>query len=53
MGSRRRHKEFYAEKYYENEIKNLKDRNDDREFRWRFEIDTKEGVHIGGVIILI
>lgn len=42
-------KNFDAEKYYENAMKKLKDKKSNNEFRWKFEIDTKEGAHIGGV----
>ena len=27
----------------------MQDKEDDNEFRWKFEIDTKDGIHIGGV----
>ncbi len=42
-------KNFDAEKHYEKAMKKLNDKKDDNEFRWRFEIDTKGGIHIGGV----
>ena len=38
---------FDAEKYYQKAMEKLKDKKDDSEFRRRFEIDTKYGIHIG------
>lgn len=40
---------FDVDNFYEKAMKKLKDKKDDNEFRWRFEIDTKDGIHIGGV----
>mgnify|MGYP000908149744 CR=1 FL=1 len=40
---------FDAEKYYQKAMEKLKDKKDDSEFRRRFEIDTKYGIHIGRV----
>lgn len=42
-------KNFNADRYYEKAMKKLQDKGDDNEFRWKFEIDTKDGIHIGGV----
>lgn len=42
-------KNFNADMYYEKAMKKLQDKEDDNEFRWKFEIDTRDGIHIGGV----
>lgn len=42
-------KNFNAEKYYEKAKQKLNKKKDDNEFRWGLEIDTKDGIHIGGV----
>jgi len=42
-------KNFDAKKYYEKAKQKLNKNKDDNEFRWGFEIDTKDGIHIGSV----
>ncbi len=41
--------EFDADKFRTKMLKRLETKPEDSDFRWAFEIDTKDGVHIGGV----
>ena len=40
---------FNSTEYHQKAITTLKVKKEEDDFRWQFEIDTKDGVHIGGV----
>ncbi|HHX19987.1 MAG TPA: GNAT family N-acetyltransferase [Clostridiaceae bacterium] len=40
---------FDQDEFTKKALKRLSARKNDHDFRWAFEIDTKDGVHIGGV----
>lgn len=42
-------REFDTDEFREKKLKRLKSKVESGEFRWTFEVDTKEGIHIGRV----